>query len=79
LVLLLACETLLPTIGFLPVTMQTRDMAVSDNSKASEFIPKSCRAQVAQHVDRVFAQASMRRSDLPSVNRRLPTSAYSVI
>jgi len=54
-------------------------MAVSDNSKASEFIPKSCRAQVAQHVDRVFAQASMRRSDLPSVNRRLPTSAYSVI
>jgi hypothetical protein len=36
---------LLPTIGFLPVTMQTRDMAVSENTKARDDSPKGRLAQ----------------------------------
>jgi hypothetical protein len=36
--LLLACETRWPFIGFLPVTWQTRDIAVLRNSREARIL-----------------------------------------
>jgi hypothetical protein len=81
LVLLLACETLLPTIGFLPVTMQTRDMAVSVSTKTSILARKR---PMLKHTGRpriahVESRCSARPEAVRCVKWRLLTADYSVI